>query len=293
METYHSILPAKKKYSFSLSDSIVKEVDRYIDSEQIRSRSEAIEKFLREYLSERKTAVILAGGNPENLIVNELNQYRPLLVLKNNKTLIEDSILKIRSAGWENIFIIGMNKLLTEIYNVLRNGDDYGVKITYIEERETLGTAKTLQLIQNQIKSDFLVVPADTYFNLNLSSFLEYHIKHQATATFAIYSQTTFDSKYKGVVEMEGPLIVSHIEKPEHPTSHLIKTFIAIFNPEIFEYIPIGKINYSLETDVITNLIKERKCFGYLVSGDWFNIHSKNDLDKLNAFLIKSSKNKN
>ena len=278
-------MPVKKKYSFSLSESLIKEIDRYIDGELIRSRSEAIEKFLHDYFSERKTAVILAGGDPNYLIVDELNQYRPLLVLKTKKTLIEDSILKIRSAGWENIFIIGMNPLLAKIYNILRNGDEYGVKINYIEEREALGTAKTLQLIQNYIKSDFLVIPADTYFNLNLSSFLDYHLKHQATATFAIYSQTTFDSKYKGVVEMEGPLIISHVEKPEHPTSHLIKTFIAIFSPEIFEFIPQGRLNYSLENDVIINVIKERKCFGYLVSGDWFNIHTKDDLDKLNHHL--------
>ncbi len=277
----------KKRYTFTLDESLIQEIDRFIDNDQIRSRSEAVEKFLKSYLSEKKSAVILSGGQAKNLFIPELNTYRPLIKLKNGKTLIEDSIFKIRSAGWEIIYIIGMGTILKEIYNIIRNGEDYGVKITYIEEHEPLGTAKTLQMVQNFIRSDFLVIPADTYFDLNLSSLLDYHFKYQATATFAIYSRTIFDSKYKGVVEMEGPLITSHEEKPEHPTSHLIKTFITIFSPEIFEYIPTGSMKYSLENDVIPNLINERKCFGYLVSGDWFNIHDNNDYKQLQEYLLK------
>lgn len=284
------ILSPKKRFTFTLDQNLISEVDRYIDGENIRSRSEAVEKFLRSFLAEKKSAVILAGGLPDKLLIQELDIYRPLISLPSGLTLIEDSVLKIRSAGWENVFIIGMGPLLTEIYNVLRNGENFGVNISYVEERDALGTAKTLQQVQNLIKSDFLVVPADTYFDLNLSSLLEYHLSYHATTTFAIYSRTIFDSKYKGVVEMEGPLIISHEEKPQKPSSHLIKTFIGIFSPEIFEFIPSGPIKYTLENDVIPNLIKERKCFGYLVSGDWFNIHNKNDFDQLTKFLL-SSKN--
>jgi NDP-sugar pyrophosphorylase family protein len=280
-------LSPKKRFSFTLDQDLISEVDRYIDGENIRSRSEAVEKFLRNFLADKKSAVILAGGLSENLFISETKLYRPLITLPSNKTLIEDSITKVRSAGWENIFIIGMNPLLAELYAVLRNGENIGVKISYIEERDALGTAKTLQQVQNLIRSDFLVIPADTYFDFNLSSLLEYHLRHRATATFAIYSRTIFDSKYKGVVEMEGPLIISHEERPIKPSSHLIKTLIGVFSPEIFEFIPNGAMFYTIETDIIPNLINERKCFGYLVSGDWFNIHDNNDLIQLFQFLNK------
>ena len=41
-----------------------------------------------------------------------------------------------------------------------------------------------------------------------------------------------------------------------------------MFFPDIFEYIPAGKINYRIEHEIIQALINERRTFGYLVSGD-------------------------
>jgi NDP-sugar pyrophosphorylase family protein len=84
---------------------------------------------------------------------------------------------------------------------------------------------------------------------------------------------------------MEGSRITMHTERPEHPTTHLIKTMISIMSPEIFEFIPTGSVHYTLEHQVIPELIKERQCLGYLVSGDWFNIHSSEDLRQLKNFL--------
>ena len=267
-----------------MTENLLTEIDNFVDGTLIRSRSEAIEKFLLEYLAEQKSAVILIGGDPQSLWIPEIETYRPLVSIGTH-TLIEDTIFKIRAAGFETVFIVGSGTLITEVYPILRNGEDYGVTIQHIEEFDVLGTAKSLQQVQYKIKSDFLLVPGDTYFNFNLAALQEFHQKQRAISTFSIYTQTTFDSKYKGVVEMEGSLITKHTERPEHPTTHLIKTMIAMMSPEIFEYIPIGKVRYTLENHVIPDLIKERKCYGYLVAGNWFNLHSLHDLKQLHSFL--------
>ncbi len=60
-----------------------------------------------------------------------------------------------------------------------------------------------------------------------------------------------------------------------------------MYSPNIFEYIPAGKIKYTIETDIIQALINERRALGYLVSGDWFNIHTKNDLQQVEDYLKK------
>ena len=274
----------KRRITITIDGDLVNDVDNYIDGSLIRSRSEAIERILKEHLAESKSAVILAGGNPKNLWITEVKTYRPLVPLL-GKTLIEDIIIKLKNAGFINIFVVGTSPLINAIYTVLRRGDDYGVKIEYLEELEVLGTAKTLQLVQNKINSDFLLVPCDTYFDFDISSLVEFHKQYHAIATFAIYSRTSFDSKYKGVVEMQGFRIISHVEKPETPTSHLIKTMIGMLNPEIFDYIPDGNVHYTIEEEVIQQLIIERRCFGYPVAGEWLNIHDSNDLKLLDQIV--------
>lgn len=276
----------KSRVTITLNKDLISELDSFIDGKLIRSRSEAIERFLTEYLTSKKTAVVLTGGNPTNLFISELGTYRPLINV-DKEPLIKHSILKILAAGFLNIFFIGSNEILHEINKVLGNGKDLGANIEYFEEDEPLGTAKTLQKVQHKIKSDFLVIPCDTFFDFNLSQLQDFHFKENSIATFAIYSRTTFDSQYKGVVEMQGSLITKHTEQPKKPTTHLIKTLIAMFSPEIFEYIPAGKIKYTIETDVIQALINERRALGYLVSGDWFNIHEKDDFLQLKEYLKK------
>ena len=79
----------KIRVSLSIDKNLIKDIDSRIDGIVIRSRSDAIEKILREHVIDRKTAVILAGGTPHDLIIKELNEIRPLVNI-GRKTLIED-----------------------------------------------------------------------------------------------------------------------------------------------------------------------------------------------------------
>jgi len=210
--------------------------------------------------------------------------FRPLLPI-NDKTLIEYIIDKIFSAGFQKILVIGQSSLIKAIYSVIAPNTQLLEKIEFIEETKSLGTAKTLELARNKIKNDFLIAPCDTYFDFNLIDLYNFHKQQNALATFAIYSRTLFDSKYKGVVELDGFNIISHEEKPKEPKSHLIKTMIGIFSPQIFEYIPLGPIEWKIELDLLSKLIDQKKVYGYPVAGEWFNIHSLEDLALLKKYL--------
>jgi len=146
----------KKRVSLSLDSGIIKKLDSSVDGIITRSRSDAVEKILKEYITERKTAVILAGGNPKKLFIKELNIHRPLVDVGKRK-LIESIISRCREAGFVNIVVIGFSSLIAKLYEVLGNGKKYGVNITYIEESKELGSAKTLELAKKYIKTDFLL----------------------------------------------------------------------------------------------------------------------------------------
>jgi hypothetical protein len=69
----------KSRVSITLNPAILKELDDRVDGIFVRSRSDAIEKILKEHIVERRTAVVLAGGDPEKLLLKEFGVYRPLV----------------------------------------------------------------------------------------------------------------------------------------------------------------------------------------------------------------------
>ncbi|MFX0084964.1 MAG: sugar phosphate nucleotidyltransferase [Candidatus Hodarchaeota archaeon] len=277
-------MPQKTRITITIDPDIVKQIDAEIDGILIRSRSEAIEKFVKQYLGQQRIAVILVGGNPNSLRISESGDYRPLLPI-NDKTLIEFIIDKIFAAGFQRIIIIGHSRLIKAIYSVLEPNKSILESLEFIEESRALGTAKTLELARGLIRNDFLIVPCDTYFDFNLQDLYNFHIRQDTLATFAIYSRTSFDSKFKGVVEMDGFRIISHEERPKEPKSHLIKTMIGVMSPQIFEYIPPGPVEWRIETDLLDKLIDQKKALGYPVAGEWFNIHNQQDLVLLKSYL--------
>ena len=150
----------KERISISIDPETLALLDKTVDGEIIASRSEAVEKIIQKYVSESKKCVILTGGPSSNLKVG--STYRPLVKLK-DKTLIDILIAKVRKAGYDDIIIIGSKQVLSEIFKELGE-----TGITYIEEKKHLNTAKTLQLAKDMIKTSFLFIPCDHYFEIDL-----------------------------------------------------------------------------------------------------------------------------
>ena len=271
----------KTRVSISISKDVLERLDRQIDKKTIFSRSEAIETIIEKHVSEKKKCVILAGGEPSRLYSSELKMYRPLIKLKGSKTLIEDIVEKVAAGGFGEILIIGSKEVLSAIYNEIGDGVKLGVRIEYIEEKEHLGSAKTLLHAKQYIKGTFLFLPCDHYFEINLEEVEAYHKRNKGTATLVIYSGTEHEWKKSSIVNLEGNLVVKYIEKPKYVETHLTSLMIGFAEPEIFGLIPPGKLSWSLQENIFTELAKKKKLVGYLYSGKWRNIHSKEDVVEL------------
>lgn len=278
----------KKRVSLTLDEKILKEIDSTVDGIVVRSRSDAVEKILKNHLVERKTAVILAGGNPENLFIKELNTYRPLVKV-NRRRLIEDIILKCREAGFVNIIIVGFSTLVAKLYEVLGSGKKYGVNITYLEESKELGSAKTLESAKKYLKTDFLFLPCDHWFDFDLKRLHEFHLTSNGTATLGIHARTSFDWK-TSIVVLDGYRIVDYEEHPKKPKTHLISVFIGFMKPDVFNFIPTGEVKWSLQENIFPKLAKEGKLVGYPVAGNWVNVHTKEDVEKVNELIKNKGK---
>ncbi len=267
----------KTRISMTISEGVLRKLDSTVDGETIRSRSEAIESILNQYLEANKVAVILGGGDPGKLRIDGV--LRPLVKIK-GKYLIEHNIEILRKSGFKKIYIIGRNELIGECFKLLGNGSKYLVDIKYIEEEKSLGNAKTLQLAEKYVTSPFLVLPVDNFFDFDLNYLVKVHMSNPGLVTLAVKAGRESVSN-QGVVEMAGDQIIDYEERPHTPKTFLTSTFIGMYDPSVFEYIQRGNVRWVLQINIFRRLISDGKLYGCIVPGIYVNIHSREDLKKI------------
>ena len=261
---------AKKKISITINERIVQDIDLIIDNIYIRNRSQAIEHLIKSALGDNKTAVILLGGDEWHLLISK-DEYRPTARIKNS-TVIELEIKKLRENNFKTIFIVARHNLLTKLFEMLKDGTEYGVKIGYIEEKSSSGTADSLRLLKGRITTNFLVVYGDLLFNkIKIDELWNDHIKQNAAATIML--TTSSKPREKGTVRVEGNKVLAFTQKPKKSDIYLVFSPIFVAEPQIFEY-----SGSSLEFDVFPQLAEKGLLNGHLSSEKEIHIHSKKDL---------------
>jgi NDP-sugar pyrophosphorylase family protein len=235
---------------------------------------------LRRSLQDKKTAVVLAGGNPKSLMTDGI--YRPLMKI-GDKTLIERNIEAIRKV-FKNILIVGQAPVINELFKVLGDGSPLNVNITYLEEKETLGSAKTLEMAKKLLSSTFLFLPCDHYFEFDVGELMKFHLAQESVVTLSVFNKTNFEWPV-AVVEMDGYRITGYEERPRKPKTHLRSMLIGIADPSIFNRIPSGPVNWSLQENVFPKLAADGLMCGYPVSGNWVNVRSKKDIELIKRLI--------
>src|SRR3989338_3089007 len=283
-ESYLNILPLsyfilpinkmpKSKISITINEKTLHDIDSIIDNIYIRNRSQAIEHLAKNALGENKTAVILLGGNEERIRIGK-DEYRPTARIKNH-AVIEIAIKKLRENNFKTIFIVARHSLLTRLFEMLKDGANYGIKINYIEEKLSNGTADSLRLLKGKIATNFLAVYGDIVFNkINIDELWNDHIKQNATATIML--TTSSKPSEKGTVKVEGNKVLSFTQKPKKSDIYLVFSPIFVAEPQIFEY-----SGASFEFDVFPELAEKGLLNGHLSSEKEVHIHSKKDLENI------------
>jgi len=261
---------SKTKISITINENTLRDIDSIIDNIYIRNRSQAIEHLAKNALGENKTAVILLGGDENNLRISK-DGYRPTAKIKNS-TVIELAIKKLRENNFKTIFIVARNVLLTRLFEILKDGTDYSVKISYIEEKSSNGTADSLKLLKGKINTNFLVVYGDIIFSkINIDELWNDHIKQNAIATIML--TTSSKPSEKGTVRVEGNKVLTFTQKPKKSDIYLVFSPIFVADLQILEF-----SGSSLESDIFPGLAEKGLLNGHLSSEKEIHVHSKRDL---------------
>ncbi|MCX6695459.1 MAG: sugar phosphate nucleotidyltransferase [Candidatus Altiarchaeota archaeon] len=258
----------RERLTITLREDILTELDSMVDGIKVRNRSHAIEIVLAKVLSSKKIkkALILAGGKGTRMRPLTYEIPKPMIPLK-GKPLIQHIIELCRKYDVRDI-VLSVGYLGEKVKQHFGDGSNLGVRISYIEEKDELGTAGPLNLGREMFDGPFLMFNGDVLCTLDIPDFIRFHEENKGLATIAL-TQVDDTSSF-GVVRMKGDKILEFIEKPSgKEESKLINAGVYILEPEVFNYVPKGKA--SIERDIFPKLAKEGKLYGYHFEGEWLD----------------------
>ena len=233
--------------------------------------------------------IILHGGHGTRLRPLTHTGPKQLLPIA-NKPMSQYCIESMHEAGITDIAIIigglGSNKV-KEYY---RNGENFGVNLTYIEQDEPRGIAHAIRLCKEFINNEkFLVFLGDNIIQKPITNFVENFTKSDYEAT-VLLCEVDNPSRF-GIADVENENIVKITEKPKKPTSNLAVTGIYLLTPLIFEVIDNLKPSWRNEleiTDALDNLLKQNDNISYEIITDyWKDTGTPEDILNANAQVLE------
>ncbi len=236
-------------------------------------------------------AVILAAG--EGLRCRPLTLTRSKVMLPvANRPILEHVIDSLEQNNIKDlIIIVGYEK--ERIMDYFEDGVDFGVNITYIEQKAQLGTAHAIKQADGHIdeSESFLVLNGD---NIIEPATIAGLIKDQQTDVTILTTKREHIHRY-GVVITKGKDVIQIVEKPASEVSHFINTGIYLFNSGIFENIEQTAISHTGEyaiTDTIQQMIANGlKVEHYLTDSLWLDAVYAWDLLNANSTVLEMEPN--
>lgn len=126
-------------------------------------------------------AVIMAGGKGTRIRSVAKDISKPMVKV-GNKPVLEHEIECLREQGFADIIITVCHRA-NSIMDYFGDGsgvslatcEPFGVKIEYFVEDAPLGNAGALYKMKDRLKDDFLLLNADSLFDINFNRFVDFH----------------------------------------------------------------------------------------------------------------------
>ncbi|MDD2714817.1 MAG: sugar phosphate nucleotidyltransferase [Candidatus Wallbacteria bacterium] len=213
--------------------------------------------------------VIMAGGKGTRL--EPFTRLFPkALVPISETTVLEAIINQFRKFGIEKYFIT-LNFKGEMIESYLKSVEK-SYSVDYVWEKDFLGTAGSLKLLEKLIKGNFIVSNCDILIRADFEDAVKFHEKEQAALTI-ISSIRHYKIPYGVIKFKKGGKVINIVEKPEY--TFPVNAGVYIVNSNVLKYIPEAQpfdmnqfISILLKNDerVFTYPVNEND---YLDLGEW------------------------
>ena len=220
---------------------------------------------------------IMAGGFGRRLQPLTDNCPKPMLPI-GDKPILSHTIERMKQQGFRNFFI-STHYLPDQIVDHFGDGSSLGVNISYVHEKEPLGTGGALGLLPSDIvHKPLILLNGDIITDLDFVELLEYHDLKGADATICLREQET--SLAYGVVQVAAGNVNGMVEKPTY--HHLINTGIYVLSTSC-----VKSVERETRID-LPSLLEQRIKEGCIVKaftfyGKWIDIGQMNDYVRAQA----------
>jgi len=208
-------------------------------------------------LSQKLLGVILAAGKGSR--IQPLNLYwpKPLLPVC-NKPIIQYQLEDMRDIGVREVIIV-VGHLKEEIISYFGVGSSLGLRIRYVEQRETLGIAHAVAQLENEVDSPFILFLGDIFLvPKNLQAMERMFWERRAGAVLAVKREEKpeYVRRNFAVILHASGTVTRVIEKPRYVTTDLKGCGVYIFDLAIFDAIRRTPRTAQRDEYEITNSIQ-------------------------------------
>ena len=179
--------------------------------------------------------IILAGGSGTRLYPLTRAASKQLMPIY-DKPMIYYPLSTLMLAGIKDILIISTPKDLPRFKDLLNDGSDLGINLSYKEQPSPDGLPQAFILGEEFIGDDnvALILGDNIYHGIGLSKMLQRAVQKETGST--IFGHNVRDPKRFGVIEFDENMnVISIEEKPENPRSDYAITGLYIFDNKVIE----------------------------------------------------------
>lgn len=179
--------------------------------------------------------IILAGGSGTRLYPLTRAASKQLMPIY-DKPMIYYPLSTLMLAGIKDILIISTPKDLPRFKELLKDGSDFGINLSYKEQPSPDGLPQAFILGEEFIGDDnvALILGDNIYHGTGLSKMLQRAVQKETGST--IFGHNVRDPKRFGVIEFDENMnVISIEEKPENPRSDYAITGLYIFDNKVIE----------------------------------------------------------
>lgn len=212
--------------------------------------------------------VIMAGGKGTRIQSVASDIPKPMIRIE-GKPVLEREIECLREQGFSDI-IITVSHLGSIIMDYFGDGSKWGVSIQYYNEETPLGNAGALFKLREQLTEDFLLLNADSIFDIDFIRMVEFHKQHNGLVTLFTHPNShPYDSGL--IIANEDGSVEKWLTKedvrPEYYKNR-VNAGLHILSPKVLDMVDVdaGKIGESDESGKMIKVDLDRQILKPLAS---------------------------
>jgi len=216
--------------------------------------------------------VVLAGGSGSRLFPLTLVTNKHLLPVY-DRPMIFYPLAVLKEMGCREVMVVVGGRSVGDVLELLHDGSDVGLDLTYRYQRGALGIAHAIGLTRDFVGADpVAVVLGDNIVRGSLRDFVDRFVGDPSVEAGAVLKEVPDPERF-GVAELDGNgRLIGFEEKPARPKSSLIPIGVYFFRPSVFDV--IGNLRPSARGEFeITDLLNHYLAAGSLAhtvfEGEW------------------------